>query len=62
MDNKQAIFLLEDQAFKHDSMASMARTIMPTGDSIIAKQHQTIAEALRYAADRLREMDDAEET
>ena len=59
MDNKQAIFLLEDQALKHESMA---RTIMLTGDSIIAKQHQTIAEAFRYAADRLREMDDAEET
>lgn len=55
MDNKQAIFLLEDQAFKHESMA---RTIMLTGDSIIAKQHQTIAEALRYAVEKLKEMDD----
>ena len=55
MDNKQAIFLLEDQAFKHDSMA---RTIMLTGDSIIAKQHQTIAEAFWYAVEKLKEMDD----
>ena len=59
MDNKQAIFLLEDQALKHESMA---RTIMLTGDSIIAKQHQTIAEAFRYAAEKLKEMDDGEET
>ena len=55
MDNKQAIFLLEDQALKHDSMA---RTIMLTGDSIIAKQHQTIAEAFWYAVEKLKEMDD----
>ena len=59
MDNAQAIFLLEDQALKHESMA---RTIMLTGDSIIAKQHQTIAEAFRYAADKLRGLDDGEET
>ena len=55
MDSKQAIFLLEDQALKHESMA---RTIMLTGDSIIAKQHQTIAEAFWYAAEKLKEMDD----
>ena len=59
MDNKQAIFLLEDQAFKHESMA---RTIMLTGDSIISKQHQTIEEEFRYAADKLRGLDDGEET
>ena len=52
MDREQAIFILENQAQKHEAMC---RTILIAGESIIAKQHETIADAMRYAAGKLRE-------
>lgn len=52
MDRDQAIFILSDQATKHEVIAKTAEAM---DDPIIAKDHNTILAALRYAISFLEE-------
>ena len=53
MDRDQAIFILSDQATKHEVIAKTAGAM---DDPIIAKDHNTILAALRYAISVLEDL------
>lgn len=59
MDRKQTIFILKDMILEHDSKA---RYGVINNDEFYAKEHQTIADALRFALLELeKDIGDADE-